>query len=143
MLERVFRCCQLLAAGCLVVAAGFQIVGYVTASIAVANSGLEPYLQRSFRALWLGSALQSLLLAAIFLLAGLRPRWISRPVVVLCGLLPIASSTLFFAFVGSGWGQALSGLSALAVLGAALIWPKPEAEPLASGPAGPGRGEGP
>lgn len=125
MTKSLFRWCLFVAAGCLALAAVFQLGSYVAASVAVANSGLRPELQQSFRALWLGSALQSVLLAGVFALAGFRPGWVSRPVVVLCGLLPIASAALFFTLVGSGWGQALSGLAALAVAIAALLWPRP------------------
>jgi len=122
---KIFQWCLYVAAGCLAVAGIFELLSYVTASIALSSSSLQPDLQQSFRALWLGSALQSLLLAAIFALAGWRPGWVSRPVVVLCGLLPIASSALFFSLVGSGWGQMLSALAAAAVLLGALLWPRP------------------
>lgn len=125
MTKSLFRWCLFVAAGCLALAAVFQLGSYVAASVAVANSGLRLELQQSVRALWLGAALQSLFLAGLFALAGSRPGWVSRPVVVLCGLLPIASAALFFALVGSGWGQAMSGLAALAVAIAALLWPSP------------------
>lgn len=123
MRSAAYRWCLWIAAGCLAAAAAAQLAGYVTAAIAVANSGLEPDLQQSFRALWLGAALQSLLLAAIFGVAGWRPGAVSRAVVLLCGLLPIASSALFFTLAGSGWGQALAGLAALAVVAGALLGP--------------------
>lgn len=125
MSGKVFRWCLFVAATCLALDGTFQLVGYVKAAVAVTNSGLEPLLQRSFRALWLGAALQSFVLATVFAVAGWRPAWISRPVVVLCGLLPIASSALFFSLVGSGAGQILAALAALAVLVGAMLWPRP------------------
>lgn len=121
MRSAVYRWCLWVAAGCLAAAAIFELASYVTASIALANSGLKPELQQAFRALWLGAALQSLLLAAIFAVAGWRPGAVSRPVILLCGLLPIASSALYFTLAGSGWGQSLSGLAAVAVLVGALV----------------------
>jgi hypothetical protein len=124
VLKTTFRWCLYVAAAALAVSAIFQLTRYVTASIAVANSGLRPELAQSFRALWLASALQSLLLAVIVALAGARPRWFSRPAVVLCGLLPIVSAALFFTLVGSGAGQILSGAAAVAIALAALLWPK-------------------
>ena len=121
MRAAAYRGCLWVAAACLAVAALFQLASYFTASIAVANSGLEPGLQQSFRALWLGSALQSMLLALIFGVAGWRPGAVSRAVVLLCGLLPIASAALFFTLVGSGWGQSLTALAAIAVVAGSLI----------------------
>jgi|JI10StandDraft_1071094.scaffolds.fasta_scaffold896360_1 hypothetical protein len=131
MRTTAFRWCLYVAAGCLLLAALFQVTHYVTVSIAVANSGLKPGLQQEFRALWLGAATQSFLLAVILAVAGWRPGWISRAVVVLCGLLPIASSALFYSLVGSGWGQALSGLAAAAIVLSALLWPLPGATQIA------------
>lgn len=121
MRAAAYRWCLWVAAACLAVAALFQLASYLTASIAVANSGLEPGLQQSFRALWLGSALQSMLLALIFGVAGWRPGAVSRAVVLLCGLLPIASAALFFTLVGSGWGQSLAATAAIAVVVGSLI----------------------
>jgi len=121
MRSAAYRWCLWIAAGCLAAAAVAQLAGYLTASIAVANSGLEPDLRQSFRALWLGAALQSLLLAAIFGIAGWRPGAVSRAVILLCGLLPIAGAALFFTMVGNGWGQSLAALAAIAVVTGALI----------------------
>ena len=45
--------------------------------------------------------------------------------------LPIASSALFYSLVGSGWGQALSGLAAAAIVLSALLWPLPGATQIA------------
>lgn len=123
MRTTAFRWCLYLAAGCLALSAISQSGRYVMASIALANSGLKLDLQQSFRALWLGAAMQSFLLAVIVAVAGWRPGWISRPVVMLCSLLPIASSALFYSLVGSGLGQALSGLAAVAIVASALFWP--------------------
>lgn len=123
MLTRAFQWCLYVAAACLAAAAIFGLMSYVSVSIAVGNSGLKPELAQSFRAHWLGSALQSLLLAGLLALAGWRPGSISRSAIVFCGLLPIASAALFFTLVGSGWGQALSGIAAAAVLLGALLWP--------------------
>jgi len=125
MRRAVYRWCLWVAATCLAAAAAYQFTSYFTASIAVANSGLEPALRQAFSALWLGAGLQSLLLAAIFAVAGWRPGAVSRGVVLLCGLLPIASSALFFTQAGSGLGQALTSLAAFAVVLAALIGTTP------------------
>ncbi len=109
------------ASACLFLVAAMHGAGYVAASIAVKNSGLSPFFQNAFRALWLGFSLQALVIGGILLIAAMRPRSVSRAVLILCGLLPLISGALLALYLESVVGSlALVAAAALIVAGAAL-----------------------
>lgn len=87
--------------------------GYVTASIAVRNSGLAPYFQKAFRALWLGYALQALVVAGLLALAALWPTSVSRAVLLLASLLPLVTGALLAYHLDSVLGSLLLLLAVL------------------------------
>lgn len=99
----------------------FHGFGFVSASIAVGSSGLSPYYRDAFKALWLGFLLQSVVVAGMLLLGGLRPKAIGREAILLASLMPFASGILWAAYVSSGTAAVLLSVSALlALLGAFL-----------------------
>lgn len=119
--ERLATAALVLAALLLLAVAVFHFTGYFTASLAAQNSGLSPWFQQAFRALWLGFSLQGVVLGLVVLLAALRPRWVSPPVAVICGLLPVVNGILLFHFLASALGTSVLILTALLlVTGAAL-----------------------
>lgn len=130
MRARLFRYCMLGSAAALIAIAVYYFIGYLGVAIAVGNNGLQPYYQQSIRALWLGFCLQSLLLGSLFALSALRPRAISKPVMVICGLLPILEAVLLFSFTGSFAGMLLMSLAALLVLTGGALWPPAPVEPV-------------
>jgi hypothetical protein len=121
----------------------YHAAGYISASIAVNNSGLSPDLKQAFRALWLGMSLQALITALVVLIAAFRPWSVSRPVLLICALLPGLSAALLFSFRGNLVGASLLALGALLVIaGAALRGRAPQAPavpvpPVGAEPAGP------
>jgi hypothetical protein len=125
MRATLFRYCMLASSVALISIAVYYFVGYLGVSIAVGNNGLKPYYQQSIRALWLGFCLQSLLLGVLFALSAYRPHAISRPVMVICGLLPMFEAVLLFSFTGNFLGMLLVATAALLVLFAAALWPAP------------------
>jgi len=127
--ERLAAWLLWLAAACLLLVAIVHAAGYLTASIAVANSGLEPWLRKAFRALWLGFSLQAALVALVLGIAGWRPRAISPPVLAICGLMPVLSGVLLFWFLESVFGVALSLLAALGLLAGTALAPRAVASP--------------
>lgn len=118
-----FRWCMVIGACALLGVAVYYLVTYVGLNIAVANAGLTPFYQQMIRAMWIGYCLQASLLGVLFIVAALRPHWISRPLVVICGLLPLAEAVLAFSFTGSYWLMMLLSAAALLVLVAAMLWP--------------------
>jgi hypothetical protein len=137
MRSTLFRYAMLGSSAALIAIAVYYFFGYLGVSIAVGNNGLKPYYVQSIRALWLGFCLQSGLLGLLFALSALRPQAISRPVMVICGLLPMFEAVLLFSFTGSFVGMLLVSAAALLVLVAAALWPAtplPPAAPAASAP---------
>lgn len=110
--------------------------GYVTASIAVANSGLTPELKQSVRALWLGFSLQALVTALVVLIAAFRPLSISAPVLVICALLPALNAALLFSYRGNLTGAALLAAGGLLVIAGAALRPRAPKVPAAPAAAG-------
>lgn len=140
MRATLFRYSMLGSSAALIAIAVYYFFGYLGVSIAVGNNGLmKPYYVQSIRALWLGFCLQSGLLGLLFALSALRPHAVSRPMMVICGLLPMFEAVLLFSFTGSFVGMLLVSGAALLVLLAAALWPAPPPPVLpssASTPAG-------
>lgn len=137
MRATLFRYSMLGSSAALIAIAVYYFFGYLGVSIAVGNNGLKPYYVQSIRALWLGFCLQSGLLGLLFALAALRPHAVSRPVMVICGLLPMFEAVLLFSFTGSFVGMLLVSGAALLVLLAATLWPAPPPPVLPSSASAP------
>ena len=118
-----FRWCMVVGAIALLGVAVYYLATFVGLNIAVANAGLTPFYQQMIRAMWIGYCLQASLLGLLFIVAALRPHWISRPLIVICGLLPLAEAILAFSYTGSYWLMLLLFVAALFVLLGALLWP--------------------
>ncbi len=97
--------------------------GYVTTSIAVANSGLAPELKAAFKALWLGFSLQALVTALVVGVAAIWPRSVSSAVLLICALLPTLNAALLINFLGSFWGGLILALGAVLVLAGTALRP--------------------
>ncbi len=115
------------AAACLLLVSLLHAGGYAVASIAVANSGLKPEYQAMFRGLWMGFSVQALVVAAILAISAFRPNAVSRPAMVLCGLLPmIGGAMVAWSLASPVASVLLIGASLLVVAGALL---RPSATP--------------
>lgn len=121
--ETSFRWCMVIGAAALLGVAIYYLVTYVGLNIAVQNAGLTVFYQQTIRAMWIGYTLQASLLGILFLVAAFRPHWISRPVLVICGLLPLAEAVLGMSFTGSYYLMMSLALAALFVLVGAALWP--------------------
>jgi hypothetical protein len=119
----IFRWCMLGAAFIVAGVAAYFLANYVTASIAIRNSGLRAFYQDSVRAMWLAYVLQLALLAVMLFFAALRPESISRSAVIILSLMPIGSTALLFFFASSRLGAVLLGVGAVLGLVGALLWP--------------------
>ena len=128
-----FRWCMVIGAGALLGVAVYYLVTYVGLNIAVQNAGLTAFYQQTIRAMWIGYTLQASLLGILFLVAAFRPHWISRPVLVICGLLPLAEAVLGMSYTGSYWLMLTLSCAAIFVLLGAALWPRNL--PVASAPA--------
>lgn len=118
-----FRWCMLIGAAALLGVALYYGFGYIGLDIAVGNSGLKPFYQQTMRALWLGYCLQATLLGILFTVAAMRPHWISRPLLVICGLLPLAEGVMALSFAGSYWLMILLFCAAVFILVGSVLWP--------------------
>ncbi len=96
---------------------------YVTASIALANSGLSPAYKEAFGSLWLGFSLQATVLAGVLGLAALRPSSVSRAVVGICGLLPVLSVALLQRSLGGTISGFLLAVACALVLAGMVLQP--------------------
>jgi hypothetical protein len=117
----------LAASAALFVGAVVNGFGYLTASIAIRNSGLVPHLQNAFRGLWLAQSLQAVVISGVLLLAALRPGSIAKAAILLCALLPLLSGALVAVFLSSVLHRLFPGLAAgLTLLGVLLQPSTPE-----------------
>ena len=125
-------------AGCLLLIAAIHAAGYAAVTLAVRNSGLTPWFQNSFRALWLGYALQLAVIAAVLATAAWKPGSVSRAVTILCGLLPLPSGLLLAHYNDSLVTTVAFLLAAVLIVGGALASPVPAPVPRLDpgGPAG-------
>jgi len=115
-LARASRGLGLAGAVALLVAAAVHAIGYVTTSIAIANSGLKPEVQQAFRSLWYGYLLQLVVIAGVLLVAALRAGSVAKSVVLILALLPLLNATLLFAYDVSKGAASLMGLGSVLVL---------------------------
>lgn len=132
--ETSFRWCMVIGAGALLGVAVYYLVTYVGLNIAVQNAGLTVFYQQTIRAMWIGYTLQASLFGMLFLVAAFRPHWISRPVLVICGLLPLAEAVLGMSYTGSYWLMLMLFCAAIFVLVGALLWPTRLVAAAAAGP---------
>lgn len=120
-----FRWCMWVSAAALLGVALFHALTYMRMSVVIAEAAIDPFYRQTIRALWLGYCLQALLLGLLFVVAAMRPAWISKPLLVICGLLPLAEAVLAFSFTGSYTAMLLLSCAALFVLLGAALWPQP------------------
>lgn len=120
-----FRYCMLIGALALLGVAVFYFVNYVVVlSIALGNSGVQPFLQHSIRALWLAFGCQAMLIGAMYAIVAYRPHAVSREVIVIFGLMQLVEAILLFTFAGSTIVAMLLVAAAVCVLAGSLLWPK-------------------
>jgi hypothetical protein len=131
---------MLIGAFSLLGSAVFYGFSYIGVSSVIRTANFTPFYAQSIRSLWVGYCLQAALLGVLFIVAALRPHWISRPLVVICGLMPLAQAVLALSSTGNLVGMALMFIAAIFVLIGALLWPTrlpeaPPAEPVVAAPA--------
>jgi hypothetical protein len=127
MRRKWFRYSMLIGAFALLGVAAFYLASYISLSIALRNSSLELFYKNTIQAMWLGFCLQACLLGLLYGLVAFRPQAISRPVIVICGLLPMVEAVLTFSFTDNIVAMILLAVAALFVLFGSLLWPQPPA----------------
>jgi hypothetical protein len=68
---------------------------------AVAASNIEPFFGKALQALWLIDSATLFTLAVTFVAIAVRPPLVSRTVLALLAILPAATATLLYWFLGS------------------------------------------
>ncbi len=125
MKQKSFRFCMLASAVALLSIAIFYFTTYLfRVSVALDNNDLEPFIERSVRALWLCFASQALLIGLLYLLVAFRPHTVSREVIVLLGLGQLVEMVLLLVFADSRTVASLLAIASLFVLCGSLLWPK-------------------
>ncbi len=127
MKSLLYRYCMLIAAAALLALAIYYFITYGSIAFAVGRSpDLSLFHQNSIRGLWLTFASQSLLFALLYFLVALRPRSVSREVIVICGLLQLIAAVLILFFSGSRLAMYLLAITTLFVLVGGMLWPSEE-----------------
>lgn len=119
--QKLGRWSLLLGAACLFALAVYQTVGYVGASFALSQSSLNPFYKSAFKALWLGMALQTALVAVLVFVGALQPTRLSGPALVITSLIPLTGAALLAAFLSSFVGTLVLAVAAVLVLTGALL----------------------
>jgi hypothetical protein len=119
-----FRYCMLIGAAALLGVALFYFISYVGLAIALNNNGLQAFYQDSIRALWLAFGCQSLLISLLYAVVAFKPHAVSRPVIVIFGLLQFVEASLLLTFAGSPIASMLLLVAAFFVLIGSTLWPK-------------------
>src|SRR5262245_40167033 len=89
---------------------------------AVSESNIQPFFGNSLKALWLIDSVVLFTLAAVFLLMAVRPRLGSRPVIVVLAVIPGATATFLYKFLGNFVPAHLLIVASAAALIAGLGW---------------------
>ena len=123
--------------GGLLFLAAIHSAGYAAVVLASRNSGLTPWFQGAFRALWLGYALQLAVIAAILAAAAWKPGTVSKAVTILCGLLPLPTGLLLANANDSVATTVVYLVVALLTVAGALLTPRsaPVPQPTRAGPS--------
>jgi hypothetical protein len=82
---RIARWLLLSSAALLFAIAILTAIGYVPANIALRNSGIQPLYHDLFRAMWLGFAVETLLIAALAWMGARKPAAAANWVLAACG----------------------------------------------------------
>lgn len=125
MRQASFRFCMFIGALALLGMAIYYFSQYaIVVRIALDNSGLQPDIKESIRALWLSFASQGLLIGLLYLLVVYKTHAVSREVIVLLGLMQLVEAVLLLTFSGSKTLALVLVAAAVFVLVGAVLWPK-------------------
>ncbi len=99
-------------------------IGYLPANIALRNSGIQPLYHDLFRAMWLGFAVETLLIAALAWMGARKPAVAANWVLAACGWF-VALQALLALILGKQplAAIALATASVLLLVGAAFRKP--------------------
>jgi hypothetical protein len=119
----LFRWCLFGAAFIMAGVAIYFLAIYASASLAVGNSGIDPFYGQIARSMWLGFCTQLGLLAVIFMIAASRPHFVSRQFALVLAIMPAINMLMLFWQSASRVGAIFLGIATALALTAALSWP--------------------
>ncbi len=106
---------------CLLAGSAVHGLAFPKASDTVAQSNLPPFFVGALKGLWLSDSATLFTLALVFGFVAARPEAASTPLLVLLGLVPLASALSIYAMMGNFFAGhvllAASGAVLLAALG--------------------------
>lgn len=91
------------------------------AQVALAGSGLSAHLVAAFKMLWLADSTTLVSVALIFIYVSLRPNAVPRAFVLGVSLIPAATTTLLFVFLGAVSAAVMLTVSTTAALCGAFL----------------------
>ena len=113
----------LLVAALLMLAGGvLHAFAFRGAASALSGASLPGFYSGSFKALWLIDSATLIALAALFAFIAFRPSSASRWVLVFLALIPAATASLMFLFVGPFFPAYVFVIAAGAVFAAGAMW---------------------
>jgi hypothetical protein len=89
---------------------------------ALADSNLAPFYANALKALWLADSATLVTLAAAFGLIAARPSLATRPVIMVLAVVPAATASCLYKFLGDFVPAHMLIGSALAALVGGLLW---------------------
>ena len=120
----------LLAASAAIFALGsvMHTAAYIAkASASINAANVSPFLGAELKVLWLADSTTMLALALLFGFIAARPTSAARVVVVLLALIPTATATLLYLFLGPFFpSHLLMAASVMAVIGGLLMSKRPD-----------------
>jgi len=106
----------------LAVGAHFHTSAFARASAEVAASNLLAFLGNALKVLWLQDSVITNVLAIIFAVVAIRPTSAPKWIIIILGLVPIATACLVYHFIGNFYGgHVFLAAGIAAILGASLV----------------------
>jgi hypothetical protein len=85
-------------------------------SVAVAKSDLVPFVGKGLKVLFLQFSVTVIVLAVVFAAAAVRPRAVSKAMILLLALVPLITAVLGYYFIGNFIGSHLGLIAGVAAI---------------------------
>jgi spore maturation protein SpmB len=95
-------------------------------SAAVAKSGIDAFIGKGLKVLWLQDSTIAMVLAIVFATVAFRPFAASKTVIVLLGLVPVITAALVYHFIGNFVGGHIFLTAGVAAILGGLLCPRDE-----------------
>ena len=108
----------------LAVGAHFHTSAFGQTASAVAESNLPAFLGSGFKVLWLQDSVVTNTLAIIFAIVAIKPTSAPKWIIIVLALVPIATASLVYYFIGNFYGGHVFLTAGIAALLGAFLKPE-------------------